>query len=203
MFPEALPENEYKDPEFNASEVREVLQELFPTRKLVLSQFTFFNQIGVSKPTGDSFRRGRRCYKTQDLLPIAVVLALKEQGIPNKNISKVPGLVREHSEKIFSLGAGSKISGFRDNVCINFVGESVSDISLVALLDCEEFNHSEQNIYWSYDVGQMALDLVSAVRKLFLIKSGNGGSSNLADMKSNTINSSSQEETGIRLKAVA
>ncbi len=109
-----------EDPEFNASEVRRVLQELFPTRKLVLSQFTFFNQIGVSKPSGESFRRGRRCYKTQDLLPIAVVLALKEQGIPNKNISLVPALVQENCEKIFMTGAGARISGYKDTVCINF-----------------------------------------------------------------------------------
>ena len=69
-------------PEFSASEIRQVLQGLFPHRRLVLSQFTFFNNIGVSLPTGETFRRGRRCYRLEDILSIATVLALKEEGIP-------------------------------------------------------------------------------------------------------------------------
>lgn len=194
-----LHEQKNEDPEFNASEVRKVLQELFPTRKLVLSQFTFFNQIGVSKPSGESFRRGRRCYKTQDLLPIAVVLALKEQGIPNKNIVNVPALVQEHCEKIFSVGVGARISGFRDVVCMNFPNEPIKDISLMAMLDCEQVDHSEQNLFWSFDVGQMANDLEMVVRKLYILGQTEGISTNNQDNKQEL----EQESAIQRLKAVA
>ena len=157
-----------EDPEFNASETRKILQELFPTRKLVLSQFTFFNQVGVSKPSGDSFRRGRRCYKAQDLLPIAVVLALKEQGIPNKNIASVPEIIQENSARIFESGSGTRISGFRDTISLNFVNENSEDHALNAMLACDVVDHTIQNLFWSYDVGSLAQDINQIVRKYFL-----------------------------------
>ena len=151
-----------EQPEFNASEVRQVLQELFPTRKLVLSQFTFFNHAGVGRPSGEKFRRGRRCYQAQDLLPIAVVLALKEQGIPNKNIGKVPALIQENSQKIFDLGAGTRVSGFGDAVSLNFIGEFLEDAALDAMLASDT-----QGLFWSFDVGSLAQDINRIVNFIF------------------------------------
>ncbi len=171
MQPLEFPTSRLKeDPEFNASETRKILQELFPTRKLVLSQFTFFNQIGVSKPSGESFRRGRRCYRAQDLLPIAVVLALKEQGIPNKNILLVPGVIQENCEKIFKSNDNVKISGYKDSVSLNYAEEGKEDLALNSMLESLDFDHSEQNLYWSYDVSSLAHEIEAIVNRLFSVE---------------------------------
>ena len=120
--------------EFSATEVRKLLQELFPLRRLVLSQFTFFNQTGVACPTGETFRRKRRCYRIIDVLPIAVVLALKEQGIPLKNISQVPQLMQRHASDIFRLGRGCRLYGLGERVSLQLPGAGTANTALMALL---------------------------------------------------------------------
>jgi len=114
--------------EYNASEVRMILQELFPSRKLVLSQFTFFNQSGVGKPSGTTTRRGRRCYRLPDLLPIATILALKEQGIPNKNVDKAPPLVQDNADLIFSTEGPCQLSGVGDLVHLSLPKQKTLNI---------------------------------------------------------------------------
>ena len=142
-------------PEFSASEIRQVLQGLFPHRRLVLSQFTFFNNIGVSLPTGETFRRGRRCYRLEDILSIATVLALKEEGIPLKNIGDSPKVIRECSEKIFSAGPGVRLSGHGASVQLNFPGQHEYSESFIEFL----LNTDKPSFFWSFDVGALAVQL--------------------------------------------
>lgn len=139
-------------PEFTASEIRKLLQALFPHRRLVLSQFTFFNQIGVSRPSGKTYRRGRRCYRLQDILPIACILALKEEGIPFKNIETVPAVLQTHAEKIFKVGAGVRLSGFGSNVELCFPGEEQLAEPYLDFLS-GDFG---MQLFWSFDVGLLA-----------------------------------------------
>lgn len=120
--------------EFSATEVRRVLQELFPLRRLVLSQFTFFNQTGVACPTGDTYRRKRRCYRIVDILPIAVVLALKEQGIPLKNISRVPQLIQRQSAEIFRTGRGCRLYGHGETIALQMPAATGVNSALASLL---------------------------------------------------------------------
>ena len=142
--------------EYSASQIRGLLQQLFPTRRLVLSQFTFFNQSGVSKPTGDTTRRGRRCYRLQDILSIACVLALKEEGIPLKNIDIVPALIQKEADRIFAAGVGVRISGFGSNIRLTFPGESWEYSALEAFLD----DSTNTLLFWNYDIGALAQQLV-------------------------------------------
>jgi DNA-binding transcriptional MerR regulator len=146
--------------EYTASDLRKILQQIFPHRRLVLSQFTFFNQIGVARPTGESFRRGRRCYRLTDMLSIATVLALKEEGIPLKNIQQVPALLQEQSERIFATGAGCRLSGCGDEVALQFPGESVPNSAVDLFLGSE----SATRIFWGYDVGLLARQLENTAR---------------------------------------
>lgn len=141
--------------EFSASEIRKVLQALFPHRRLVLSQFTFFNQVGVSRPTGSTYRRGRRCYRLVDVLPIACILALKEEGIPYKNVESVPEVLQIHAEKIFRTGAGVRLSGFGSNVELCFPGE---EQLAEPYLDFLSGDFGIQ-LFWSFDVGMLAQQL--------------------------------------------
>jgi DNA-binding transcriptional MerR regulator len=141
--------------EFSATEIRQILQAFFPHRRLVLSQFTFFNQVGVAKPTGETFRRGRRCYKLEDVLPIAAVLALKEEGIPLKNIETVPAMLQENSSKIFATGQGCRLSGFGDSVILSFPGEIANNKPIDAFLS----ETITPTLYWAYDVGILASQL--------------------------------------------
>ncbi len=147
--------------EYSASELRRLLQELFPHRRLVLSQFTFYNQIGVAKPTGETFRRKRRCYRLVDILPIACVLSLKEQGIPLKNIAAVPGLIQENAARIFATGKGCRLSGAGDTVQLQMPGEEATQAALDTLLDglCG-------SLFWGFDVGELAEQLYSAVARM-------------------------------------
>lgn len=161
--------------EYNASEVRMILQELFPSRKLVLSQFTFFNQSGVGKPSGNTTRRGRRCYRLSDLLPIATILALKEQGIPNKNVDKAPPLVQDLADQIFSADGPCQLSGVGDLVHLSLPKQRILsavtssavtstegvDLAVIALLD-----NATSDFFWSYDVGFLALELVRVTNRL-------------------------------------
>jgi hypothetical protein len=144
--------------EYSASEVRKILQKLFPQRRLVLSQFTFFNQVGVTKPSGITFRRGRQCYTLHDVLPIACVLALKEEGIPLKNIECVPRLIQENVDRIFSLGPNSRIIGFGDVITLQLADDTSSNVAVQAFLSSE--SHSESSLFWSFDVGALAKTLV-------------------------------------------
>lgn len=142
--------------EYSATELRRILQELFPTRKLVLSQFTFYNQIGVARPTGETFKRGRRCYRLGDILPIACVLALKEKGIPLKNIQSVPSLVQERASQIFAHGSNCFISGYGSAVNLLMHDDQSPDICLESFLDESE---EVAQLFWSYDVGLLAARL--------------------------------------------
>lgn len=147
--------------EYTASEIRTLLQELFPQRRLVLSQFTFFNQIGVAKPTGTTFRRRRRCYRLLDVLSIACVLQLKEEGIPLKNIEPVPGLVQEHAATIFATGRGCRLSGCGSAVALQLPGESGSSAALDALL----LNDQPIGLFWGFDIGRLAERLLAVAQE--------------------------------------
>ena len=141
--------------EFSASDIRKILQQLFPHRRLVLSQFTFFNQVGVSQATGETFRRGRRCYRLLDILSIACVLALKEEGIPFKNIESVPKLIQQSAARIFETGEGCFLSGYGDAISLQFPGEVGPSAALNTFLD----SNGEQLLFWSFDVGFLSLQL--------------------------------------------
>lgn len=141
--------------EYSASEIRRMLQQLFPTRRLVLSQFTFFNQVGVARATGTTSRRGRRCYRLQDVLSIACVLALKEEGIPLRNIESVPALVQEHASRIFQIGEGVKLMGFGPHASMMYPGESWELSALQPFL--QEPNNTL--LFWCYDLGALSAKL--------------------------------------------
>ena len=145
--------------EYSASNIRKILQQLFPERRLVLSQFTFFNQIGVAKPTGETSRRGRQCYRFEDMLSIATVLALKEEGIPLKNIGNAPQLIQENVEKIFNTGAGCRLSGAAEHISLNFPGEEQENIALEKVLSGEV----DGKLFWSFDVGLLSMQLRAVV----------------------------------------
>ena len=138
--------------EYSATQIRKMLQELFPQRRLVLSQFTFFNHAGVAKATGTTFRRGRRCYRLEDILSIACILALKEEGIPYKNVEQVPPLIQDNSEQIFALGDGCRISGFGDTVSLVIPGQAQENPALERYLADE----SGLMLFWSFNVGLLA-----------------------------------------------
>ena len=144
--------------EFSASNIRSILHKLFPERRLVLSQFTFFNQCGVATPTGETFRRGRRCYQVFDILPIATVLALKEEGIPLCKIKNAPQMVQERARRIFELGEGCYLSGFGDVVTLSLKGEEVSQESISALIAADA-----PLLFWSFDVGLLARRIEDAI----------------------------------------
>lgn len=145
--------------EFSASEVRKVLQQLFPHRRLVLSQFTFFNQIGIARPTGNTSRRGRQCYILEDMLPIALVLALKEEGIPFKNIEVVPDLIREKASRIFNLGPGSRVSGQGETISLHLSDEVAENAPALE----ELLSEGSVKFFWSFDVGILATQLQAVV----------------------------------------
>ena len=149
--------------EYSASDIRKILQQIFPQRRLVLSQFTFFNQVGVAKASGNTFRRGRRCYLLEDILSIACVLALKEEGIPLKNILQVPSLVQANATKIFGYGEDCRLSGYGDVVELALPGEPATGAPLAAFLDAE----ATGKLFWSYDVGLLAKQLERAAQGVF------------------------------------
>jgi len=141
--------------EYSASDIRRLLQELFPHRRLVLSQFTFFHQVGVSKPTGETSRRGRRCYRLQDVLSIACVLALKEEGIPLKNIEQVPRLVQENTDTIFRAGENCRLSGSGEVVTLQMPWDEGINAPLELLLT----GQADSALFWSFDVGLLSIQL--------------------------------------------
>ncbi len=156
--------------EFSASEIRKILQALFPHRRLVLSQFTFFNQVGVARPSGETFRRGRRCYRLEDILSIACILALKEEGIPYKNVEEAPRIIQESAEKIFFIGEGCRISGYGTNVVLTYPGEHPQAEPLVdflcgGALASSEGLQSELHLFWSFDIGQLSGQLKAVAEK--------------------------------------
>ena len=142
--------------EFSATEVRKLLQILFPQRRLVLSQFTFFNQTGLSKPTGKTTRRGRRCYCLQDLLSIACILALKEEGIPYKNLQNLPKTIQENLSQIFSFKEDCIASGWGDKVDLCF-GDSAKQSNSISSFLSEEI---VMGLFWSFDVSSLAKQLM-------------------------------------------
>ncbi len=141
--------------EYSASDIRKILQQLFPQRRLVLSQFTFFNQVGVAKPTGETFRRGRRCYRLEDILSIATVLALKEEGIPLKNINSVPPMIQTRAGEIFSVGSQCWLAGFGGTISLRLPGDEGEDPVIQSFLSTQ----TESMLFWSYDVGLLATQL--------------------------------------------
>lgn len=147
--------------EYSASEVRKLLQILFPQRRLVLSQFTFFNQVGVSTPSGETSRRGRRCYRLIDLLSIACILALKEEGIPYKNVECLPKMIQENLDKIFAFNESCIASGWGSKVDLSF-GETASKANSI-LSFLEEPNLL--GLYWSFDISDLAKQLLEACDK--------------------------------------
>ena len=142
--------------EYNAIEIRSIVQQLFPNRKLVLSQFTFFGHLGVAKATGSTFRRGRRCYRLIDILPVACVLSLKEQGIPLKNIESVPALIQNHSESLFSGEYGCTLSGYGNTVSLCIPGEFSHNSALDEFLDTSVRKHA---IFWTFDISTLVANL--------------------------------------------
>lgn len=144
------------DTEYSISEMRVLLQQLFPARRLVLSQFTLFGHMGVARPTGTTFRRKRRCFRLVDLLPIACVLALKEQGIPLKNIQNLPSLLQEHAYRIFEIGRGCRITGGPDGVHLSLPG---SDCGTNGPLDALLSGQVLTSLFWGFDVGALADEL--------------------------------------------
>lgn len=167
--------------EFSATEVRRLLQELFPLRRLVLSQFTFFNQTGVACPTGETFRRKRRCYRIMDVLPIAVVLALKEQGIPLKNISQVPQLIQRHSSEIFRHGRGCRLYGLGTTISLQLPTVPSENPALLALLGADQASSAEvpssgntldsdasPAMFWGFDVGELAEQICTAASRVYV-----------------------------------
>ena len=152
--------------EFNASGVRRIIQEMFPMRKLVLSQFTLYFHTGVAKPSGENYKRGRRCYRLYDLLPIALVLILKEQGIPNKNIGHMPRVISEKAEQIFEFGRGVRVSGFKEVCHLAFPEEDGRDLALLSMLEDDNIASGIQDLYWSYDVGYLASELVRVATRI-------------------------------------
>ena len=123
---------------------------------MVLSQLTFFNQSGVSIPSGEEFRRGRRCYKLVDLLPIACVLALKEQGIALKLISHIPDTIRKNMQEIFSFSKTCKIVGCGDEVALGVEDDGVEEEFLSRFLSGE----LPQKLFWVYDLSSTAEQLI-------------------------------------------
>lgn len=146
--------------EYTASHIRKLLQQLFPHRKLVLSQFTFFCHAGVSAPSGEQVRRGRRCFKLEDILPMAALLGVKEEGIPYKNAEGLPLLVRQNAEQIFLGGNGTLISGYGKEISLRFPGESWQGSAVEAFLNHSISRTGEQMLFWSYDVGDLARQLL-------------------------------------------
>jgi len=158
---------DHRTSEFNASGVRRIIQEMFPMRKLVLSQFTLYYHMGVATPSGENYKRGRRCYRLYDLLPIALVLILKEQGIPNKNIGHMPKVISEKAEEIFEVGRGVRISGFKEVCHLAFPEEKGRDRALLSMLE-DDISSGVQDLYWSYDVGYLASELVRLATRIHL-----------------------------------
>lgn len=164
--------------EYTASEIRTILQAMFPHRRLVLSQFTFFNQVGVARPTGATFRRKRRCYRLVDVLPIACVLQLKEEGIPLKNIEPVPALIQNHLERIFATGQGCRLTGHGSAIALTFPGDTSVPTPLEQFLNgaqSDAGSSPEQSdtvtgsfgggLLWGFDVGLIAERLVDVVSR--------------------------------------
>jgi DNA-binding transcriptional MerR regulator len=141
--------------EYSATQIRKMLHGLFPQRRLVLSQFTFFNHAGVSRATGSTFRRGRRCYRLPDILPIACILALKEEGIPYKNVESLPALIQDNADRILEIGDGCRLSGFGNSVNLMFPDQIGEPSALQSFLEGD----SEMMIFWSFNIGLLAEQL--------------------------------------------
>lgn len=146
--------------EYTASQIRKLLQQLFPHRKLVLSQFTFFCHSGVSAPSGASVRRGRRCFKLPDILPMAALLGVKEEGIPYKNVEQLPQMIRDNSDRIFEAGPGTAISGYGNKLSLLFPGDSWQGSAVEDFLNHEVSSPGEEKLFWSFDVGEMSRQLL-------------------------------------------
>ena len=88
----------------------------------------------------------------------------------NKNILLVPGVIQENCEKIFKSNDNVKISGYKDSVSLNYAEEGKEDLALNSMLESLDFDHSEQNLYWSYDVSSLAHEIEAIVNRLFSVE---------------------------------
>ena len=174
--------------EFTATDVRKIIQKVYPSRRLVLSQFTFFNDAGISSPTGTQMVRGRGCYRLHDLLPIATVIALKDRGITYKKIQQLPSLIQQHSHQIFKIGAGCRVNGFGSNIEISIPGlstisctdnKSSSESTIDQFIASLDSNKSS-GLYWSLDIGKLASDLQMFASELFEKNDSANKASNIA-----------------------
>jgi|GEM_PF-4102800 len=143
-------------PEYSASQVREFLIDLFPHRKLVLSQLTFFSRTGIAQPTGETLKRGRRCFCLEDILPVACILALKEKGIPLCNVRPVPALLMTHSQRIFAFDGQARLSGCGDKVFLSFD----NDEGMCPVMSSFLSGNEDMSLFWSYDVSALARELL-------------------------------------------
>lgn len=142
--------------EYNATEMRELLVQLFPYRRLVLSQFTFFSNEGMVEATGQTLRRGRRCYRITDILPMVCIFALKERGIPLKNIKELPQAIRENIDLIFNREHQARIFGYGNSVSLLFDQDCRSSEELKCFLS----DNNSHNLYWMYNLSELAANLL-------------------------------------------
>lgn len=141
--------------EYSTAEVRNLMLEIFPHRKLVLSQFTFFQQVGVITPTGCTQKRGRKCFRLTDLLSLVAVLELKERGIALKGIEQVPSMIRNQIEEVFKLDTTWRLSGYKGHCSLK--NEDQTDDALNAFLSD---NNSCGKLFWSIDLSMLASKLL-------------------------------------------
>ena len=149
--------------EYTASDLRALMKDLFPHRSLVLSQFTLFCRSGVSSATGSSFKRGRRCFRLEDLLPMAAVVALKEEGVSLSAVPSLPSLVRENAPDIFEFGAGCRLFFCSGLLSLFMPGLSAPGSSVAAFRNAcgsalESFlDGSAGPVFcWGFDIGLLA-----------------------------------------------
>jgi len=145
--------------EYTTCEIRKFLQQLFPHRQLVLSQFTFYNHIGVAKPSGESFKRGRRCYVASDILPIVVILALKEEGIPLKNLGNSVQAIQSNINSIFHERKPTRLMGFGSTISLHIEGEKEDQIAVESFLE----DSAETLLFWNIDITSLVTDLCRAI----------------------------------------
>ena len=92
------------------------------------------------------------------MLPIALVLALKEEGIPFKNIEVVPDLIRSKASQILKMGPGSRVSGQGETIGLSLAEEEDTVPALEELL-----KEGSVKFFWSFDVGILATQLQAVV----------------------------------------
>lgn len=176
--------------EYIATEIRDILLDIFPHRKLVLSQFTFFVRSGVAEPSGEVYRRGRRCFRLPDLLSIACVLALKERGIPLKVLGDLPSEIRANAGYIMATHAPCWIAGFGDDVELvlcDSVSGGVSHRGSLVDRFLDDDNAGKTLLMWRFDVTSLAIALKKAAAAYRLRTIDQGDEASVSDDSSHNI----------------